>query len=70
MNFRLICICAFMVVCNGFSVTGQTQYQIQMIQTRFQKFQWHNKRYQRIVRIEKIKISSEMKLQFLQLLNL
>ena len=70
MNFRLICIFAFMVACNGFSVSGQTQYQIQMIKSTFQKFQLHNKQYQRIVRIEKIKISYEMKLQFLQLLNL
>ena len=71
MNFRLfIFLYAFMVACNGFSVSGRTQFQVQMIKSRFETFQLHNKRYQRIVRIEKIKAPNEMKLQLLQLLNL
>ena len=68
MNFRLIYF--FLVACNGFSVSGRTQYQAKMIKSRLEDFQLHNKRYRQITRIEKIKIPNKMKLQFFQLLNL
>ena len=71
MNLRVfICICAFIAACNGFSLCGRTQYQIQSVKATFEKFQLRNKRYGRVSHIESIKFSKQMKLQFLQLIGL